>query len=256
MSLRRRMRLALLAASAVPGLPSLETHALVFDGVGDYGYAPNGVAGVGDTWSLVLKVNGRHSTAPKYFGHLYDDNATTPRHNIDGAYAQTDSVSIDGRKTDANLQYQHLSVVDSDRTGVQVIVIVHRNVPTRRVDYYITRNGITLGSGGGNFSGGGEARTPLHVAVAAALQVIAGVHTPIATTFAPSHLIASAVINGVVTEAEAKAYSLADNALEVWPDAHGYWPMALVDSGAVADQGVNGQPMTIVGPTAADLEAL
>lgn len=256
MSLRRRMRRALLDASAVPGLPALETHALVFDGVADYGYAANGAQGVGDTWSLVIKVNGRHSTAPKYFGHLYDANATSPRHIIDGAYGQTDSVSIDGRKTDANLQYQYLSVVDSDRTGVQVIAIVHRNVPTRRLDYYVTRDGLTRGSGGGDFAAGGEARTPLHVAVAAALQVITGTHTPIATTYAPSHVIAAVVVDGAVSEAQAQAYSLADNALEVWPDAHGYWPMALVDSGAVADQGVNGQPMVIVGPTAADLEAL
>lgn len=239
------------------GLPPLETHALVFDGVGDYGYAANGAQGVGDTWSLVLKVNGRHSTVPKYFGHLYDDNATTPRHNIDGAYAQTDSVSIDGRKTDANLQYQYLSVVGSDKTGVQVITIVHRNVPTRRVDYYVTRGGVTLGSGGGDFAAGGEARTPLHVAVAAALQVITGTHTPIATTYAPSHLIAAVVVDGAVSEAQAQAYSLAANALSVWPDAHGYWPMALVDAGAVANQGSGtANPMTIVGPTAADLEAL
>lgn len=238
------------------GLPPLETHALVFDGVGDYGYAVNGAQGVGNTWSLVLKVNGRHSTAPKYFGHLYDANASSPHHIIDGAYAQTDSVSVEGRKTDASLQYQHLSVVSPDKTGVQVIVIVHRNVPTRRVDYYVTRGGATLGSGGGDFAAGGEARTPLHVAVAAALQVVTGVHTPIATTYAPSHLIAAAVINGAVTEAEAQAYSIASNALDVWPAAHGYWPMALIDSGAVADQGTGNHPMTIVGPTAADLEVV
>lgn len=236
---------------------SIETRALIFDGVGDYGYAANGAQGVGDTWSLVLKVNGRHSTVPKYFGHLYDANATSPRQIIDGAYAQTDSVSIDGRKTDSNLQYQYLSVVDSDRTGVQVITIVHRNVATRRVDYYVTRGGVTLGSGGGDFAAGGEARTPLHVAVAAALQVITGTHTPIATTYAPSHLIAAVVVDGAVSEAQAQAYSLAANALSVWPDAHGYWPMALVDAGAVANQGSGtANPMTIVGPTAADLEAL
>lgn len=236
--------------------PPIETHALVFDGVADYGYAVNGAQGVGDTWSLVLKVNGRHSTAPKYFGHLYDANATSPRHIIDGAYAQTDSVSVDGRKTDSALQYQHLSVVSADRTGVQVIVVVHRNVPTRRADYYVTRNGVTLGSGGGDFAAGGEARTPLHVAVAAALQVITGTHTPIATTYAPSHLIAAVVVNGVVSEAEAQTYSLVRNAKIVWPSPLGYWPQALIAAGAVADQGTGNHPMTIVGPTAADLEVV
>lgn len=112
----------------------------------------------------------------------------------------------------------------------------------------------SVGSGGGDFAAGGEARTPLHVAVAAALQVITGVHTPIATTYAPSHLIAAVVVDGAVSEAEAQAYSLADNALEVWPDAHGYWPMALIAAGAVADQGTGNHPMTVVGPTSADLE--
>lgn len=238
-------------------LPALETHALVFDGVGDYGYAANGAQGVGGTWSFVLKVNGRHGTSPRYFGIVYDANAASPNMQIDSAYAVGNTVSMNGRTTGGADQYQIDGVGGVDLTGVQVITIVHRNVPTRRVDYYITRAGLTLASGGVDMTAGGESRTPLHVGVAAAMRVITGVHTPIATTYAPSHLIAAVVINGAVTEAEARAYSIKSNAKNVWTQPHGYWPGALIAGGAIANQGSGtANPMTVVGPTAADLEAL
>lgn len=237
---------------------TIETHALVFDDTAlDYAYAANGAQGVGDTWSWVLKVNGRHGTLPRYFGLVYDDNVASPNMVVDSAYAFGNTVSMNGRTTAGADQYQIDGVGGLDMTGVQVITIVHRNVPTRRVDYFITRAGLTIASGGMDMSAGGESRTPLHVGVAAAVRVITGVHTPIATTYAPSHVIATALIDGAVTEAQAQVYSVTKNAKAVWTNPFGYWNMADIAAGAVVNRGSGtANPMTVVGPTASDLEVV
>lgn len=233
---------------------NLETHALVFDGVDDYAYAANGVQGVGDTWSWVLKVNERHGTSPRYFGLVYDSNAASPNMQIDSAYAVGNSVSMNGRTTAGANQYQIDSVGGIDMTGVQVLAIVHRNVPTRRVDWYITRSGLTIASGGVDMTAGGESRVPLHLGLAASIRVITGVHTSIATTYAPSHVIAAAIINDAVTEAEAQAYSITPNANAIWTSPHGYWPGGSFLAGSISNQGAGTAPMTVVG--ASTLEAL
>lgn len=246
------MQLLPLTTETVPGI--IETKALVFDGVADYGYALNGAQGVGDTWSFVLKVNGRHSTSPRYFGHVYDGTTAAGGQIIDGIYASDDRVMLNGATTDGTYNGNYLvgPVGGVDRTGVQVITVIHRNIPTRRMDYFITRNGITLASGGMNLTVA-QARTPLHVAVSAALNYL---HVPVATTYSPQHLIASAIVNGAVTEAQSQAYSITRNAKLIWPAVFGYWNMADISAGAVPDRGTGNHPMTVVGPTSADLEVV
>lgn len=241
-----------------------EKHYLQLDNVAlDYGYAAGAATGIGSggTWSWVLKVESRHTTSPRYYGEIYDNNASSPHMQIDAMYAENNaSVSANGRTTAGASQYQFTGQLGTSATGPQVLAIVHRNIATRRADLYACRSGATLGTTGADLAAGGESRTPLHLSVGAQLRVITGVHTPVATTYSPLQLIATALIDGAATETELQQYSLARDARDVWSSSlWGYWPASgmYLDGATWKTRNLAGSvPITWSGPTRADLVRL
>ena len=256
---RRRMRRRLLAAGAfgAPAAePAPEQDYLPFvPASSDHGYGTNAALGIGDEYTLLVKLRGKGvaAGAPRQ-GAVYDDTANAnpdssacialTRHDALGTATYVGQTSGAGPLVNGWWDPPQLHA-----TAVQVYGAHRKNATNRTelVHYAVggtaLRKGATLG----------ETKTPMHVCVGA-LRYNANA---VVAQFDDISLIAVVLIQGDVDLADVEAYAAADDARTIWPTPYGYWPVSLLSGGSIPNLGTGtAVPLTMVGPVAADLVAL
>lgn len=241
--------------------PAIETAYIPFNGTTAYGHANDAATDVddGEGWSLIVKQVGRVSAVAKGLGGVYDANGTFPRNVISWIY--TGQTTGDGRM--ATLGYRtggtdnyRIQNADATAGGVQVVAVAHRNAATRTARMLATKAGATLVDQSETMATGGGARTPLHVSIA---QALSGTHVAQAGYYGALQFVSCVLVRGIVTEAEAQEYSVAQNAESVWSADRiwGYWVAAEAVGTSVPNRGSGTSvAMTLVNANASSLVSL